>query len=328
MKPMRTAGRVVSVVLVLVAQELGSALPLGGGQVEQNVNATSTFSQLKTTLSRLYPIEYWTVSITADTLHPFVPRFCWEFFRADPEVLGRLGHAIREYKSRVNWALGPPSGSAFCLIAMRQQAQFVGYPPIGQSTDLIATQEAGQQFAPSAEFVDRALADVPFLCSYLEKKLGLKGLPEKSFDPRLLAPSDPPTPDATPDFYEPGMHVARIVFGSSTTKGPESTDKYLLHFSIREAEWREIHREILDSGSLYRDLTRPGTESVFFPLLSRIEETESAYFKREEVEGLRQECLRARVVASDARVIRGLDKLILICNWAHGLNGDISLQAP
>ena len=331
---MRRACRVCSIVLILFAQTLGSAWRLTGGQVERSSNITSAFSQLKAILSRLYPVEHWTVSIAADAVHPLVPRFCWEFFRADPDSLSRLGNSLRNYKGNVSWVIGPPSGSAMCIVAMRHGANgFVGYPPIAGPEDLRASVEARPPFEPSADFIDRAVADIPSLCSYLEQELGLKGLAEKLFDPRLVAPPEPPSSRATPfDFVEPGMHVAWIVKSGSTEEQEHeispSNEKYMLHFGVREAEWRKIHTEILDRSFPLGDPTGRRAEPASFPLLSRIEETESVYFPRAEVEELRQECLRARSSTSDALAIRGLDKLIFLCAWARSDHADILLRAP
>lgn len=305
---MRSAHRFVSPALLLIAQGVSATRPLGAQQMKANTDAPSAFSQLAATLSKLYPIEQWTMSTAADAEYPFAPRFCWEFFRADPDRLSRLSEAFRSYKGRVSWMLGPPSANAICLVATRSGTnQFVGYPAVSQTQ----TPPKGLEPLADDEFVDQAVADVPSLCSYLERYLGLEQSASKSFDPQLIAPPDPPPVESAPvDFVERGMHVAWIVYGSA------SSDRQMLHFSVADKEWRRIEGHILEK------------DSDTFPLLTSIQETESAYFRGEEVEALRQECLRARAGTSTPSAIRGLDKLILLCHWARHLRGDLFLRAP
>jgi hypothetical protein len=298
----------------------------------QKANADRAFSLLKTTLSKLYPVEHWTMSTTADAVYPFAPRFCWAFFRADPEMLGRLAEALRNYKGSMSWVFGPAPANTLCLVAAEPGSnQFVGYPPVSRSGALSAKEGAEQLSGPTEEFIDQAVTDVPYLCFYLEQCLGLEQLPPKSFDPQLIAPLDPPSVESAPfDFVERGMHVAWIVYGVTTEsregKGNGPFDRRMLHFSVTAEEWRRIDADTLDETYRPSGVTRSETGS--FPFLAKIQEHESAYFRGVEVEALRQECLRARARTSTPLAIRGLDKLILLCSWAQHTAGDILLRAP
>jgi hypothetical protein len=319
---MRRAHQIVSVILLFLAQSLSAAQPLGAGQMEE-ADPLSVFSQLKTTLSKLYPIEHWAISSKADAAYPFAPRFCWVYFRPDPETLGRLGEAIRDYKSSVSWVIGPPLNNATCLVAAKQGlGQFVGYPSIDRPAE--------RQPLPTGEFVDQALADVPNLCAHLEQYLRLEHLAAKSFDSGLISPPDPPSADVAPfDFVERGMHVAWIVYTGRIEgrerEGTSSGDRHMLHFSVTTKEWRQIEAELFD-GATTAGVAR--SRNGAFPLLAKIQESESVYFRGAEVATLRQECLRARASTSKPLAIRGLDKLILLCNWAQHGAGDILLRAP
>jgi hypothetical protein len=285
----------------------------------EKVDANSVFSQLKTTLSKLYPIEHWTMSTKAEASYPFAPRFCWTFFRPDPEALDRISEAIQQYRGDIGWVFGPSSPNATtCLVATKRGSdQFVGYAPISRGLK--------EALEPSEEFIAQALSDIPSLCSHVEQYLRLDHLAPKSFDPRIVAPPDPPSADMVPpDFVEGGMHVAWIIYGDpreDEEDGPKQ--RRMLHFSITEKEWREIRADTLKNVSSTNEATPP-----LFPLLSRIEETESAYFRKAEVRALRGECLRARALTSEPLEIRGLDKLILLCNWAQHGAGDLLLRAP
>jgi hypothetical protein len=319
---MKRAHQVVSVILLLIAQSLSAAQSLGVGQMKE-ADPLSVFSQLKTTLSKLYPIEHWAISSKADAAYPFAPRFCWKFFRADPETVGRLGEAIRDYKGSVSWVIGPPLNDATCLVAAKQGlGQFVGYPSIDRPTEW--------QPLPTGEFVGQALADIPHLCAHLERYLRLEHLAAKSFDPGLLAPPDPPSTDVTPfDFVERGMNVAWIVYTgrieAGEKEGTSSGDRRMLHFSVTTKEWRQIEAELFD-GTTTGGVAR--SKNGAFPLLAKIQESESVYFRGAEVATLRQECLQARANTWKPLAIRGLDKLILLCNWAQHGAGDILLRAP
>ena len=286
----------------------------------------SAFAQLRTTLGRLCPIEHWAVSTNANAINPFAPRVCWKFFRPRPEMLVRLGDGLSSYEGSVSWVFGPPESNApLCLVATkRDRNRLVGYPPISQP--LLSPSDVGMELEslPTREFIDQAVADIPSLSSHLEKFLKLEDMPARLFDSSLVAPHDPPSPESPPkDFVEHGMHVAWIVQpGADDSSG----NKRMLHFSVAEDEWRRIHDDILVDASHASVATRTETES--FPLLSRIEEYEGAYFSRAEVGLLRQECVRARARTFDSLAIRGLDKLILICDWANHMSGEISLRAP
>jgi len=290
------------------------------GNIVTNSDTVSNLVLLKDTLSRFYPIEHWTMSTSADALHPFAPRFCWNFFRPSPEAVRGLSEALSAYESSVRWIFGPPSARAMCIVAVRPGAKaFVGYPPIEQTGVLFPGRPIEQQFVATKDFIDQALADIPHLCSFLERRLGLERLPSKSFDPRWIAPTDPPSLETIPfDFVERGMHVAMVI-------PRNSAEKKILHFSVTQEEWRAISAGVLDNGS--QEDSRPRLNASAFPLLSTIQETESTYFKESEVAGLREECIRART-HSTSLAIRGLDKLIMLCDWAKHLRGDLVLSAP
>jgi hypothetical protein len=64
-----------------------------------------------------------------------------------------------------------------------------------------------------------------------------------------------------------------------------------------------------------------------YPLLSRIcGKYYDAVFETDEVEGLRGECLRVKSFAASPLALKGLEKLIQICDWARQLNLSIFLM--
>ncbi len=65
-----------------------------------------------------------------------------------------------------------------------------------------------------------------------------------------------------------------------------------------------------------------------YPMLSRICGIHyDAIFETDEIEQLCQECLRLKAQTSNEIASRGLDKLLLICQWAKQLNLNIYLMA-
>jgi hypothetical protein len=323
---MRNFRRVVPLIVLVLAQSVAVTQVMEAEKMMQNQKDDDIYaiSQLKTTLSKLYPIEHWAASATPDLRNPFAPRFCWKFFRPDPDMLVRLGEVIRSYRGAVNWAFAAPEGNTpLCLVAAKPgSGQYAGYPPLNPLGGPLTKMEVEPM--ATQDLIARALADIPNLCSHLERHLKLEDMPAKSFDPGLLAPPTAPSLETAPiDFVERGMHVAWIV-RPDTTAGPGA--RRMLHFSVTDDEWRRIRAEMLNISSGLS--ATPRTESEVFPLLSRIEEFESVYFRRSEVGSLRDECLRARASTSDSLAIRGLDKLVLICNWAERVNGEILLSGP
>jgi len=131
---MRSFRRVIPLIVLMLAQSIAVTQVMEAEKMIQNQKDDDIYSisQLKTTLSKLYPIEHWAASSTPDLRNPFAPRFCWKFFRPHPDDLARFGEVIRSYRGAVNWAFGAPEGNtAFCLVAAKPgRDQFAGYSPI------------------------------------------------------------------------------------------------------------------------------------------------------------------------------------------------------
>ncbi len=235
-------------------------------------------------------------------------------------MLVRLDRALHNYKGRVSWMRGLSSESTpICLVAVRGDSsrEVTGYPLLdaSQICSLLAGLGGKQVPLSSEEFINQAVDDVPNLTAYLEQSLELKDVPTKELKP---AAEYPPSPDDEPiDFVEPGMHVVWII--QKDAQG-ESTERRFLHFDVTENEWRGIRTTFLG-------LTSTSTDTSQFPLLSKIDPHDGAYFKRADVSLLRREILLVRSATRDTLTINGLDKLILICNWADHMSGDILFRA-
>lgn len=301
--------------------------------MEQN-SSDSVFSQLRTTLSKLYPIEDSTFVLEPTESNSMVPRFCWKFFRPDVEGYKHFVEAVRSYRGTVRWVLGPGTNGLTCVVAdgpnsnLPVNSSFVGYPPISNDSALGNLRKSSQ---PTKEFIGQALSDVPMFAAYLEKSLNLENIAPKYFSPLLAAPASPRSPDSElSDFIEPGMQVTWITPDSSERVAADGrprtqTERRMLHFGITGAEWGAIYSNLVASGSNAGGADSP---KILFPLLLRFRSYESVYFKAFEVRELRKECVEARASTSDALAVRGLDKLVLICDWAESLAGNIYFAGP
>lgn len=143
------------------------------------------------------------------------------------------------------------------------------------------------------------------------------------------------------DFTEPGMHVTwliRDVAAFQNQPGPTSELDRLLPFSLTYQEWYALYFDVLkvDNGEYKKWLEEHPKEAQDslppiefegeardYPMLSRIcGYLCDAVFEAEEVKQLRQECLRVRSMTSNPLALRGVEKLLRLCDEAErsGLN--------
>ena len=146
------------------------------------------------------------------------------------------------------------------------------------------------------------------------------------------------------DFVEPGMHVTWLVNdieAFASNPGPTSEHDRILHFGLKYREWLALYFDVLGVG---RKWTPPVNETASladnvvisefdgdipnYPMLSRINGMLSdAVFAPDQVDLLRQECLRVKSFATNPVAVRGLEKLIQICDWAKRLDLSIFLMS-
>ncbi len=121
------------------------------------------------------------------------------------------------------------------------------------------------------------------------------------------------------------------------TKGETSKDDRSLDLRLTYQEWLAIYfdalgldksgykewaakRVVLGQRNVVTILTELDEEIPGFPMLSRIRGPfHDAAFELDEVEGLRNECLRVQSDTSNALALRGLKTLLLICDQAQQL---------
>jgi hypothetical protein len=178
---------------------------------------------------------------------------------------------------------------------------------------------------PDSAFIEKAVADIPVFCSYLEKRLGLTERDPWQFDPRwLTAEGLAQSKGDFEDFVEPGewsVFLARDPDTYAKTFKPTSPVDRSVGMSFGMFQGEELFKELAaesNKNNLGRDESSivPG-----FPLLSRLSDvTSDATYQPGEVAQLLSEIHRAQQIAKGRRSIRALDNLIRVARWAEQLN--------
>jgi hypothetical protein len=146
------------------------------------------------------------------------------------------------------------------------------------------------------------------------------------------------------DFHDPGMLHTWLVEDAKAffyNPGAASEHDRHLNFGLNYKEWLALYFDVLglDRSGLDKFVAENPSEAEHnfiggfdedmpsYPMLSRIDNIlHDAVFEGDEVEQLREECLRVKAGTSNIVASRGLDKLIHICDWARRLNLNIFLM--
>lgn len=146
------------------------------------------------------------------------------------------------------------------------------------------------------------------------------------------------------DFHDPGfLHTWLVENAKAFFYNPGAASKRDRHlnFGLHYQEWLALYFDVLrlDKSGFDRWATEHPEEAKNsyigefnqeipgYPMLSRIHAIlDDAVFEGDEVKQLRQECSLVKSNTSNAVALSGLDKLILICDWAQKLNLNIYLM--
>lgn len=100
------------------------------------------------------------------------PRFCFSMFRPSEESFGALLNAVKDYEGAVAWVMHDD-----CIGSWKAKPTSYGLvllpPDRSMSSEEIEKHNQSLRQPPDPAFVEKAVADVPLFCSYLEKRLGL-----------------------------------------------------------------------------------------------------------------------------------------------------------
>jgi hypothetical protein len=269
-------------------------------------NARELFSSVLRKIAPLERFSYREAPSETEGIHHSVgqfPEFCFSFFRASVESYFALQRAVSEYRGAVVWeVLGN------CIVALPARSTF--YPPMLTEEDAKRLWEAIRNPPKSDSiFIKRAVADIPDLCSYLEKRLNLTDVAPKDFEPAWLTPEGlAQSRDEYADFYEPGDQPVFLVRDSKTYGSP--ADGQRLGMGVTTHQITGIFNELaaISGGDSLRD----------FPFLSRLSDiTGSAVYEPTEIPAFQSELFRAQTVVKRPASIRGLDNLIRITRLAQ-----------
>lgn len=250
------------------------------------------------------------------------PRFCFVMFRPSLESIHALLDAVKDYEGGVAWVMHDD-----CIVAWKTKptAQGMVRLPYTMSKEEVEKHNESLRQPPDSAFIEKAVADIPVFCSYLEKRLGLTERDPRQFDPRwLTAEGLAQSKGDFEDFVEPGewsVFLARDPDSYAKTFKPTSPVDRSVGMSFGMFQGEELFKE-LGAASNKNNLGRDESSIVpGFPLLSRLSDvTSDATYEPSEVAQLLSEIHRAQQIAKGRRSIRALDNLIRVARWADKLN--------
>jgi len=252
------------------------------------------------------------------------PRFCFVLFRPSEESVRALLNAVKDYEGPVAWVMHDD-----CIGAWKAKPTSQGIillpPDKSMSPEEIEKHNQSLRQPPDPAFIEKAVADIPAFCSYLEKRLGLTERDPQQFDPRwLTAEGLAQSKGDFEDFVERGewsVFLARDPDTYAKTFKPTSPVDRSVGMSFGMLQGEELFKE-LGAESNKNNLSRDQSSIVpGFPLLSRLSDvTSDATYQPGEVAQLLSEIHRAQQIAKGRRAIRALDNLIRVARWAEKLN--------
>jgi hypothetical protein len=239
-------------------------------------------------------------------------------FRPSNEAFAALVSAVQDYEGAVAWVMHDD-----CIGAFKAKPAFQGIVrlPSNMSEQEIEKYNQSLRQPPDPAFTEKAVADIPVFCSYLEKRLGLTEQDPQQFDPRwLTAEGLAQSKGEFEEFLEPGtwsVFLARDPEMYAKTLQPTSPDDRCLGMFQQDDLFKEL-------GANWNSQDASSEEHPIipnFPLLSRLSDvTSDPTYEPGEVAVFLEELRRAQQIAKEPRSVRGLDNLVRIARWAQSLN--------
>lgn len=141
------------------------------------------------------------------------------------------------------------------------------------------------------------------------------------------------------DFIDPGMHGVFLVRDSRrfAKQMRLENDDIEPSFGLRYDEWLSILIEAFNIDEKFDDTRKKelrekkiilelSEELPGFPFFSRIKNyINDVIFELDEVHTLKEECTRLLDLTSSQKSRRGIEKMIIICDWAVASSKDIYL---
>jgi hypothetical protein len=252
------------------------------------------------------------------------PRFCFSMFRPSAESVRALVSAVKEYEGAVAWVVHDD-----CIGARKAKPTSYGLimlpPDNAMSSEEIEKHNQSLRRPPDQAFIEKAVADIPAFCTYLEKRLGLTESGPQQFDPGwLTAEGLAESKGEFEDFLEPGtwsVFLARDPDKFAKTFKPTSPTDRSLDLSMTMSQQDDLFKELEAEWNSQNTATKDSPIIPGFPLLSRFSDvTSDAVYEPDEVASFLEELLRAQQIVKEPSSIRGLDNLIRTARWAQKLN--------
>jgi hypothetical protein len=217
-----------------------------------------------------------------------------------------------------------------CIGAWKAKSTFYRAAPLPSdkpmSPEEIEKHNQALRQPPDSDFIEKAVADIPAFCSYLEHRLGLTEHAPQQFDSRwLTAEGLAQSKGDFEDFFEPGtwsVFLARDPDAYAKTFKPTSPVDRSVSMSFGMLQGDELFTELgVEWKNSDREETGAAPVAPGFPLLSRLcDATIDATYQPDEIARLLLETIRAQQIAKGRRSIRALDNIIRVARWAERLN--------
>jgi len=331
--------RIFVILLSFFLASEGSAMTVQQHAIPTNRGTLKDGAWFPYVIGKLAPLQWWTYqeSISDVKREDYVsdgsyeldrqntwefPRFCFSMFRPSYETFTALLNAVKDYEGAVAWVMhddcigawkAKPTGQGMVLL------------PYTMSQEEIEKHNQSLRQPPDPAFVEKAVADIPLFCSYLEKRLGLAEREPQQFDASWLTAEGLAHSKGTfEDFMEPGewsVFLARDPDTYAKTSKPTSPVDRGVGMSFGMFQGEELFNELGAERVSNNEGPRESLIVPGFPLLSRLTDvTSDATYQPSEVAQLLSEILRAQQIAKNPGSIRALDNLLRVARWAAKLN--------
>jgi len=286
--------------------------------------------------SKIAPLEWWSCSNFAIDLKLkhfpdgiryksalnrayLSPVFSFSWFRPRPDSYRRQQELLEGYIGPVYWWKVDANISAYKrkprpgLIAISSEE-------VRQQWE----KEKAELLTPDPDFIQRCIEDIPALCAYIEKQLGLEGVAPSDFSEEwLTAEGLAHCRGEFEDFYDRGTHVPYLARNpdrhARDFKPTSETDLQLhIHVSLPSVKTR--------NAANYSEI-QPATGVSQCPLLLSFPEPwDDGTYQPEQIPGLLAELRYVQSHAKEADLLRSLDNFIRVANWANKLELGIYLS--
>jgi hypothetical protein len=333
--------RIFVILLSFFLASEGSAMTLQQRAVRTNRSTLKGGAWFPYVTGKLAPLEWWSYqeSISdvkreeyrSDGSYQLArqntwefSRFCFSMFRPSEESFRALLNAVKDYEGAVAWVMHDD-----CIGAWKAKPTSYGLVQLpsdrSMSSEEIEKHNQSLRQPPGPAFIEKAVADIPVFCSYLEKRLGLTERDPQQFDPRwLTAEGLAQSKGEFEEFLEPGtwsVFLARDPDTYGTTFKPTSPTDRSLSIGISEYQQEDLFKELGAKWNTQNAATEESPIIPGFPLLSRLSDvTSDVTYEPDEVASFLEELRHAQQIVKEPRSIRGLDNLVRIARWAQKLN--------